>query len=208
MGQTMSRMEVEIPHRIRNKKRRLNDIFDSHSYSHSISIKRARFDSICLKITIKMGNISKCIHLNDVNPDWTINELSNALCNVERINPSKTTIVYSFLFHSLSDSLRVCGISNGRNLCVALKFNDNQYLHRYAASIKEWMLFIRTLTGKNVWIRCKESDKISTIKEHIFECEGNPIHQQRLLHNGQTLNDDKTLKHYNVKNRDTLNLVL
>ena len=148
------------------------------------------------------------MHLNDVNPDCSVSELSATLCKLERLNPITTTIVYSFSFVSLSDSLRVCGISNGCNLCIALKFSDHQSLHRYAATITEFIVLIRTLTGKTVWILCKETDKISTIKRHIYESEGNPIKQQRLLYNGQTLSDDESLKYYNVQNKDTLNLIL
>merc|ERR1712154_192292 len=99
-------------------------------------------------------------------------------------------------------------MGNGCVLNIGLKFVDDQHLHQYAASMNAWIIFVKYLTGKTSLISCKESDKISAIKQHICESEGYPIKQQRLIHDGRTLNDDITLNEYNIKNRDSVNLVL
>jgi len=182
--------------------------------------KRARYHSISLKITIKMGNISKDICLDDVNPDCTIKQLSFMICNTEKLNPETTTIIYPFQLKNaslLNDKenkyestlLRYFGVSNGCSICVSLKFSNDLDSYNYASSIKGSMIiFVKTLKGKLIWLACKSCDSLSDLKSYIYSCEGIPIQQQRFIFKNKPMDINKSLSENGVYHLNTIHLVL
>ncbi|KAF4974186.1 hypothetical protein FZEAL_8891 [Fusarium zealandicum] len=91
------------------------------------------------------------------------------------------------------------------------------------------LIKVRTLTGKEIELDIEmdykvrklaprmettagsASDgysKVSQIKEKVEEKEGIPPVQQRLIHGGKQMTDDKTAAEYNLVAGDTLHLVL
>ena len=46
-----------------------------------------------------------------------------------------------------------------------------------------------------------------SVKEQIFELEGIPVDQQRLLFAGRQLEDDRLLKDYHIQDTGVLNLM-
>lgn len=87
-------------------------------------------------------------------------------------------------------------------------FTASPSLHT-ALSIRGGMqLFVKTLTGKTVSIEVEEGESIEDVKAKIAEKEGIPPEQQRLIFGGQQLQDQKTLKDYDVGDDATLHLVL
>lgn len=48
-------------------------------------------------------------------------------------------------------------------------------------------------------MRCYPDDDIDTIKDHLQEMEGTPRDQQRLIYAGRQMEDDRTLRHYNIQ---------
>ncbi|KAF7550448.1 hypothetical protein G7Z17_g5719 [Cylindrodendrum hubeiense] len=67
---------------------------------------------------------------------------------------------------------------------------------------------VRTLTGKEIELDIEMDYKVSQIKEKVEEKEGIPPVQQRLIHGGKQMTDDKTAAEYNLVAGDTLHLVL
>lgn len=69
-------------------------------------------------------------------------------------------------------------------------------------------ILIRTLTGKTFGFDVLSSTTAAHLKGMIYYKEGVPPHEQRLIFAGLQLQDDATLDFYNVKQDDSIHLVL
>ncbi len=69
-------------------------------------------------------------------------------------------------------------------------------------------VFIKTLQGKTLTLDVKPEDSIGEIKQRIFEKEGIPVDQQRLVFNGKQLEDAQSVNDYNIADGSSVHLVL
>ena len=69
------------------------------------------------------------------------------------------------------------------------------------------LLFVKTLEGNTIKLTVAPSDTIDIVKQMIYEQEGTPIDQQRLLLAGNVLEGDHTLCDYNIQRESTIHLV-
>jgi len=69
-------------------------------------------------------------------------------------------------------------------------------------------LFIKTLTGRTIGCQFENETTVDGIKLAIFDRDGIPPDQIRLIYAGKQLEDGKLLSDYNIEPGSTLHMVL
>jgi ubiquitin-large subunit ribosomal protein L40e len=74
---------------------------------------------------------------------------------------------------------------------------------------EEMKLFVKGIDGKTITIIACPSDTVLQLKEKVESAAGHPVDQQRLIHAGIQLEDEKTLSEYpHIQSQSTIHEVL
>ena len=71
-----------------------------------------------------------------------------------------------------------------------------------------FQIFVKTLTGKTIYLYNSNNDTIGYLKFLIQIQEGIPPKDQRLIYAGKQLKDNRTISDYTIEKESTLHLAL
>ena len=78
-----------------------------------------------------------------------------------------------------------------------------------AASMSATDIYVKYLTGKTITLDVDlDNATILTVKGMVYDKEGVPVAQQKLIFGGKDLEDIKKLSDYGIKNGSTLNIIV
>jgi hypothetical protein len=72
----------------------------------------------------------------------------------------------------------------------------------------DFLIQIRSLTGKETHTRVHHKMRVSELKELIEKQNQTPFDQQRLVYNGKQLEDERTLDYYNITQDTVVHIIL
>jgi len=71
------------------------------------------------------------------------------------------------------------------------------------------MIFVKTLTGRTITVESDASSTVGHVKEQVYQKEGIPVEEMRLIFSGKQLDEDeRTLAECEIEQDSTVNLVL
>ena len=85
------------------------------------------------------------------------------------------------------------------------KIENNSIIDFYDYTIGG-QYFVKTVKGKTIAIDLEPSDTIKILKEKINYREAIPLDKIKIIYQGKLLEDDKTIKYYNLKEQIYLTL--
>ncbi len=137
-----------------------------------------------------------------VSSNDTVFSLKQQIQDSMGVNPDDYYLVFGGKVLDETFTMEEYGIGqdNTVNLCVPLRGGGSEGTSK--------QIFIKTLQGKTLTLDVSDADTIQSVKNKIFEKEGIPQDQQRLVFNGKQLEDDKTIADYNIQADSNIHLVL
>lgn len=148
-------------------------------------------------------------------PAWTIARLQAAIQDTEGIPPDQQRIIYQGKQLEPDRTLSSYNLMHESTVHLVLRlrgdysWSDNATRSsNNATRSSSYTTFVKTLTGKTITLTTAPDWTIARLKNAIFEVEGIPPDQQRLIYAGKQLESDRTLAAYNITDESTVHLVL
>lgn len=139
----------------------------------------------------------------DVSPEDTIQSLKSKILDKYGVNSDEYYLCFSGKVLEDSKTIADYDIESSSNINFMFRINGGG-----GSEGSSKQIFIKTLQGKTLTLDVSDADSIASVKNKIFEKEGIPVDQQRLVFNGKQLEDNQTIADYNIQADSSIHLVL